>query len=405
MADISKNYHSRLLDMSNAFDKPIERLKKSHVDAKYSNWIIWLLLAPFREYTRFMKVHEGLKKLSAESLTTLVIPSSVLLTTGYRYLLGNINNLIELVGILTIGFGLGYLFSLIIYWRYLLDFNSDHFHTGAYKTFREQEYNMFKMALIDKAGDFYFQGVYDYIGTMQAGNAEFNALSEKITDYFDKDKKQLETKFALIQTRYNRQKKNIEAIYKQNEEQINKITGMYESLIQDYDATIKEVSDGVEYVIELIKDINNVLFRLRNDEFSSKDLNLVSGFTLYELVGKELYKVEDVGTSGRTPKVIQIDDPFYKDWGVVEVIKKNLKQPVINEPYENHTVVSVKMSIDRDKQWVYNFHFDSDNQKVNHLLVQNDIIDSREVYRLIHALCLIAERMQSITFKEADKHG
>lgn len=47
-------------------------------------------------------------------------------------------------------------------------------------------------------------------------------------------------------------------------------------------------------------------------------------------------------------------------------------------------------------QWVYNFHFDKDNQKVNHLLVKNDIIDSREVYRLIHALCLVTERMDRI---------
>ncbi len=134
---------------------------------------------------------------------------------------------------------------------------------------------------------------------------------------------------------------------------------------------------------------------------------MVMGF-LHELRGRELHKLEDVGTSGRTPKIIDIDNPYYEDWGVVEVIKKDMKQPVINHPYENHTIVSVKMNIDRDKQWVYNFHFDSDKQKVNHLLVKNDIIDSREVYRLIHALCLITERMQQTdhtTLKEANKHG
>ncbi|MCM3588893.1 hypothetical protein M3182_25035 [Mesobacillus maritimus] len=396
--EIGKNYHSRLLHMSKAFDKPIERLKGGHVDAKYSNWMIWLLLAPLREYTRFIKVHEGLKKLSAESLTALVIPSSAILTTLIQWVIGNINNLVDFVGIVTLGLSVGYLLSLIIYWRSLLDFYSDHFHTGAYKVFRKQEYDMFKIALFDKEGDFYFQGVYDYFGKMQAGRDEFTALSDKVTDYFEKDKKQLETKFTLIQNQYNR-------LQAKSDEKINKITEMYESLILDYDEILKDASDGAEYVIELIKDINNVLFRMRNEEFTSKDLNLVCGFTLYEQKGKELHKIEDVGTSGRTPKVININDPLYKDWGVVEVIKKNLKQPVINEPYENHTVVSVKMNIDRDKQWVYNFHFDMDNKKANHLLVKNDIIDSREVYRLMHALCLIAERLQSSTLKEANKHA
>lgn len=398
MVDISKNYHSRLLDMSKAFDKPIEKLKGAHIDAKYNNWVVWLLAAPFREYSRFIKVHEGLKKLSAESLTALVIPSSAILTTAFHWVLGNVNSFIDFTGLATVGFSIGYLFSLFIYWGYLLDFYSDHFHTGAYMKFRKQEYNMFKMALFDKSGDFYFQGVYDYVGSMQAGREEFDALSDKMTVYFEKENKQLQTKFNLIQKRYNR-------VAKQSEMKITEIENAYNSLIQDYDAILKEASDGTEYVIELIKDINNVLFRMRNDEFTSKDLNLVCGFTLYEQRGKELHKVEDVGTSGRTPKVINIDDQLYQDWGVVKVIKENLKQPVINEPYDNHTVVSVKMNIDRSKQWVYNFHFDSDNKKVNHLLVKNDIIDSREVYRLIHALCLISEGMQSGTLKEANKHA
>ncbi|RHW41977.1 hypothetical protein D1B31_04855 [Neobacillus notoginsengisoli] len=398
MVDISKNYHSRLLDMSKAFDKPIERLKGGHVDSRFTSWVVCLLLAPFRQYARIIKVHEGLKKFSAESLTALTIPSSTLLATGVNWTLGNINNLIEFVGVATIGFLAGYIFSLLIYFTYLLDFYSDHFHTGAYKVFRRQEYNMFKMALYDKEGEFYFKGVYDYVGSMQAGRAEFNDLSDKMTDYFEKDKMQLQTKYALIQNRYHR-------LERKSEEKINEIEGAYNSLIQDYDIIVKDLSAGAEYVIELIKHINNVLFRLRNEEFTSKDLDLVCGFTLYEQRGKELHKIEDVGTSGRTPKVLNIDEPQYQDWGVVKVVKDKMKQPVINEPYDNHTVVSVKLNIDRDKIWIYNFHFDSDNKKVNYLLVKNDIIDSREVYRLIHALCLIAERMRNSTLKEANKHA
>lgn len=386
MEDLGKNYHSRLLDMSKAFDKPIERLKSSHVNEKYTNWIVWLLLAPFREIARIGKAQEGIKKFPAESLTALVVPFSPFINVYYLKVVGDLTSVIEYVGAGTLGFVVGYLFSLVIFFGYLLNFNSDHFHTGAYRKWRNQEYQMLHRALLDNKGDFYFQGVYDYIGKMQAGSNEFNALSTKIDDFVTREKDQLQLKYKLMEERYNR-------LERSKSKQIGEVTKTYEILIEEYDAVVNDVSAGSEYVIELIKDINNVLFRMRNDVFSSKDLDLVCGFTLHELRGRELHKLEDVGTSGRTPQVINIDAPYYKDWGVVEVIKKDMKQPVINTPYENHTVVSVKMNIDRAKRWVYNFHFDSDNKKVNHLLVKNDIIDSREVYRLIHALCLITERM------------
>ncbi|WP_078544785.1 hypothetical protein [Litchfieldia alkalitelluris] len=401
MEDVSKNYHSRLLDISKAFDKPIERLKSSHISEKYSNWIVALLFAPFRQLGLIVKVQDGMKKLSAESLTALTIPCFTFINVIYQNIMGNITGVNEYVGAGAIGFIAGYVLTVLLFLTYLLDFYSDHFHTGAYRVFRKQEYNMFHKAFLDNIGDFYFQGVYDYIGKMQTSSNEFNALSDKVTSYFDREKQQLELKFTLLQKRYNR-------LEKENNKLIDEVIATYDVLIEEYDTNVKDLSAASEYVIELIKDINNVLFRMRNGVFSSKDLNLVCGFTLHELRGKGLHKIEDVGTSGRTPKIIDIDDPFYENWGVVEVIKMDMKQPVINCPYEKHTIVSVKMNIDRDKQWVYNFHFDSDNQKVNHLLVKNDIIDSREVYRLIHALCLITERMyqtDNTTLKEAYKNG
>ncbi|WP_349288083.1 hypothetical protein, partial [Pseudoalteromonas sp. BZP1] len=268
----SKNYHSRLLDMSKAFDKAIEKLKDSYLDEKYSNWIIWLLISPFREYKRMMKAHEGLKKFSAESLTALVIPTAGIFTTGSQWLIGNISDLIDLVGAITIGVVGGYLFSILIYWRYILDFYSPHFHTGAYRVFRRQEYNMFRRALFDKPGDFYFQGVYDYLETMQTGSKEYAALSEKMSEYFEKEKTQLELKYKLIKSSFDRQERR-------HQKELDQVEEEYEALWNEYDETLTETLAGVEYIIELVKDINNVLFRMRNQAFSSRDLDLVSGFT------------------------------------------------------------------------------------------------------------------------------
>ncbi|SHN24324.1 hypothetical protein [Gracilibacillus kekensis] len=87
----------------------------------------------------------------------------------------------------------------------------------------------------------------------------------------------------------------------------------------------------------------------------------------------------------------------------MEVIKENLDRPVVNNPYQNHKVISykMKMGLAGEETWVYNFHFDANNKKAMHLLEKADIIDSREVYRLIHALFLLSQGEFNFSKKEA----
>ena len=107
-----------------------------------------------------------------------------------------------------------------------------------------------------------------------------------------------------------------------------------------------------------------------------------------------------MGTTGATPTTIPLKSKKYKDWACVKVVNENLSQPVFNQPYENHVIVSFQMRMNQNATWVYNFHFDSDDKRAWSLLINDDIIESREVYRLIHAFCLILQDAQ-MKLKEA----
>ncbi|MBD8067866.1 hypothetical protein [Bacillus sp. PS06] len=394
MKNEEKNYHSRLLGLSHAFDQVIEKMKGSYIDEKYSNWFLWLLFSPLRDIAQIKSVHNGLKSFSESNFFLAIIPFLSMLTGTVAL---SPSDWIDYIGSMAVGLVVGYIFTICFYYPKLLQFESAHFHTGAYRLFRRQEYEMFRSAFLDNKGEYYFRGLYDYLTSMKITTDDFeelsNNLEKRLDHFFLAEKHQLETKISMLKARLNRQ-----------DEKFNILVNTYEDAIGELEKENEELSKGAEYVIELIKDINKVLYRMKNGVFTTKDLNLVSGFTLYEKRKNFLKKIEDVGTTGSSPNEISLDDKsLYKKWGAVKVVKDELSQPVINYPYENHTVVSlrVKMDIDQHKIWVYNFHFDTTDQKVSHLLVKNDIIDSREVYRLIHALCLLSDHSIQEHLKEA----
>lgn len=375
-----KYYHSRLLELSKVFDGPIEVIKRSFVDEQYSSWIVWLLNSPIRDISKFKSINEGLYSFFTTNKVLALFPfisGAIGPSVLYFSQLGPTLSV-------CISFILGYLFTMIFYFPMLLTFNSGHFHTGAYRTFRKQEYELFKLAFLDEKRDFYFKGLYDYISIMILGNQDvdrvYNLVDKRLDSYIHFEKQHLESQKGILEDRL-----------KQKEVTFDKMKAEYDDFIDQLVFERDEVLLGSEYVIELIKDINKVLFRMKNNLFSMKDLNLISGFTLYEKRGDILYCLEDVGTTGATPKHISIKSSVYKLWGVVIVINENLKQPLVNHPYENHVIVSFQMKMDYNKVWVYNFHFDQDDKKAWSLLVKNDIIESREVYRLIHALCLLSQ--------------
>ena len=385
--DEQKNYYSRILGLSKVFDGVIEEIKNSHLDnleKSNSSWLFWLLGGPIRDFKRLGEVNKGFQSLIDSGILLSFFP---LISMGAAPFIVRVDQL-DIVEKALIGFIIGYIMTLTLYMGKIVQFKSGHFHIGAYKTFHRQEYDLFKVALLDNKGDFFFKGIYDYLGTMATNRMEFEQIYSMIDGKLERhiriEKHQLETKVSLLWDRLGRNEKKTDETAAAYDEFINQLMDEREELLQGYD-----------YVVDLIKDVNTLLFRMKNGLFSTKDLNLLSGFTLFELQDKDLMKIEDVGTTGSTPNTLPLDSK--RNWGAIDVIKSKKDNPVINTPYKNHTVVSYKMKIGigTGKVWVYNFHFDSDNKKAKHLLVNNDIIVSREIYRLIHALCLLSQENYS----------
>lgn len=379
---MDKNYHSRLLDISKRLDHVIERLKSSYIDEKYSNWVIWLLLAPFRDLAKIKDIQQGMMRFSSVLLAFIPIVST---GTG-TFVLEGMDIPAYFKPVIT--GAAGYLFSLAFYFPQLLNFKSEHFHTGAYRIWRRQEYDIFRTAFLDNKNDFYFKGLYDYV--TKAGEV-YQMVDRRLSDYLQNERTNYKSEIRNLQEQLDLVNKNAEQITKDFQD-------FTDDLIEERDELFVEL----EYLIQLLKDVNMLLFRMFNGEFNRGDLDVLTGFTLYELREDKLCLIKDRKTSGASPKEISLHDPKYAHYGTVRVILDNSRsKPYINTSYTGHVVVSFRLNMDNKGVWVYNFHFDESDHRSWKLLVENGNIDSREIYRLIHALCLLSLDEHYFSDKEA----
>lgn len=390
----NKNYHSILLGLSRNFDDVIEEMKDSYQDEKYSNWVIYLLLSPLIDISRINRNRKGIESAIKSHIgQAYMIPFISGLSGMGLAFFQEINPWVYSI----LGIFFGYVFLLPYYFKKMITFQSGHFHTGAYRIFRNQEYTLMKQALLDEKRDYFFKGIYDYLNHISSDSEQYlqiyKMIEEKLDRHHQVEVKQLETKNTLLRERL-----------KKADQLLEKTMEEYESFVKELRKIDRNRKEGMEIVIDMIKEINSVLFRMGNGTFSKKDLGFVSAYTIYRKERDSLIKIEDVGTSGTSPSVLSLKEDT--KWGAVEVINKQTDKPVINEPYDNRMVVSFRIRMranGKEEIWVFNFHFDLTDKKPQHLLLKNDIIESREVYRLIHALCLLTS--QSMHVKEEYTNG
>lgn len=375
-----KNYHSRLLNVSQQMDEVIEKLKASYIDQKLEMpWLLWLMAAPLRDMAKVKQLQQGILTFFTTKAFLSIFPILVGLLGPWLLAFTNLPSWVAPF----ITFVIGYLISMGFYFPQLTNFQSDHFHLGAYKTWRKQEYELFKGAFLDPQGEFYFKGLYDYVTSSKEGYRLIEGLIHEF--------------LANERTEYKAKIFSLEENIKQNLKNTEEITNEYEEFTQSLISERDELLQEFEYVIHLLKDLNTLLFRIHNKGMDLRDLDILTGFTLYELRDDTLFQLADVGTSGNTATEISLDNEKYAHYGVVKVVKDNMSLPYFNHPYPGHVVVSYKMNIDNKNTWVYNFHFDDSDTKAWKLLIENGIIESKEIYRLIHAFCLLS---QDKRFKE-----
>lgn len=395
---MEKNYHSRLLLVSERFDSVIERLKTSYIDQKYQlPWWLWLLLAPVRDFAKVKDMQKGIEAFFKTSAFLVILPYLTAVGGWLVSLFYSFEISFPSWTVTAISFVFGYIASMVMYFPQLLSFKSEHFHTGAYRVWRRQEYDLFQSSFLDEKGDFFFKGLYDYVTNSSEGQKAIESLVNNgymnVENLFSNYIQNERTKY---ESTIHRLEESNQELKTKMEELNNEYQNFNTSLIADRDDILQQSQN----VVDLLKDLNTLLFRIHNKGLTTQDLDILTGFTLYEVQGNKLVQIEDRKTSGVTPKVIDLDEPKFADYGVVKVVKENLNQPFFNHPYSGHVVVSYKMRIDNSGTWVYNFHFDESNTKAWKLLVENDIIESKEIYRLVHAITLL-----TINFKNAGMEG
>jgi hypothetical protein len=371
---------SRLEEISTEFDKVISILRGSQADKKRKvrNWIVTWLLLPFSTLTDIKALFKGVKNLNLSPalplLTgTILSPMATFISEKPWYLL------------MAYGLLAGYIFSFIfIAPRTMCQFDSGYFRIGAYAFFRKQEYDMFKKTLLHDDNTLYFTPIYHQMSLLMnkehASKEHIEIIHKRIDTFLNQEK-----------AHYLAQIKSLQDKFEQKEQEHKQAIKEYDDELEKVVQKSKEVHIGIQYIVEFLKATNTALYRIKNNCFSIADItNMVScGITIYEMDngGTILRKKYDEGTSGSSPSEISLEDSKYATARAVT----SEDDVEIDEPSPGRFVVSRKMKMGYNKIWVINFHFDESQEKPLFLTVSNDILNTQEVMRMIHALCLLKQ--------------
>ncbi|HDR7676638.1 TPA: hypothetical protein QCX88_004808 [Bacillus wiedmannii] len=342
----------KIKDLSTDFDKVFKTFENSYTDTEKSNWIIALIIS-----IKDPSLYRNLKVIIAGIVS---IVSSV--ASSYFFLSPEDSK----VWIYGLAIGLWLIMAYFIQYKKMIDINNaKYFHCGAYRFSRKPEYDLFYKQVHNS---FSFKVLYDSI---TSSGPAYDELKGKL--------EQIHIKQADVQ--------ELQSKYEQELENVK-------NLKQELDDVIYQVN----FTSQLIKDIITILYQMNNDCFKESSLQLVCGFTIYELSEdkKSLNKIIDEGTTGAAKKTYEVPDEISQEhYAAIRVMNPNKEDryaPEFDHPYNDHVIISLKMNMNEGKTWVFNFHAETTEDKHIFLLLSDNLISTRETFRLTHALCLNLQR-------------
>lgn len=374
---------NRLEEISMDFDNVIKTLRGSEADRKVKvrHWIITWLTIPFSTLIDLKGFFKNVNKLNL----TPIIP--VVAGTALAPLVGFFVNIPWYILAFS-GLVLGYLISFgVIAPKMMCTFQSGYFRIAAYALFRKQEYDLFRKGLLHE-DSLYFTPIYQQVALMM--NKE--DLSDKHLDLIHQ----------RIDTFLNQEKMGLQAQVHALRERIKELEGIHKQAIEDYHKKAESLVDdsfelhtGLGYIVDFIKATNTALYRKKNKLFNISDIvqMLSCGITIYKKQNDWLIKAYDEGTSGASLEKYPLDQkhPEYKDHAVVRAALKEDNFEEIDRPYGDRFIVARRMKMDYDETWIINFHLEETAEKSLFLTVSNDILNTEEVFRMVHAICLLKQ--------------
>ncbi|MCU6793971.1 hypothetical protein OB236_17855 [Paenibacillus sp. WQ 127069] len=246
----------------------------------------------------------------------------------------------------------------------MLTLDDPYFTPVMYKLFRPKEYYLILNYLKSSHS---FEWAYDMVKNIFRDNS-FKSISEHYEKEIEKLRNQNDN---LIQNLAERAQ-----FLKEAELEIDKLDQQIDLLIQQ--VTTNE--DGFNTAID-------TLYRLRRRDpslFGINDLRILSNFSLFELIGDDLYMIGEQGTT-ETPSHIDIHDPEYAHYSSIRLISSEKSLEYATSDREGRTVASYWIELPSERVLIYNFHYDSTNLQLR------DTIESKEMYRLIRIICILLD--------------
>lgn len=363
LKEIKVNYHSYLSDIKATIDPVITQMR-SQIGQPWrsKSWA-----GPIKTILGYFKYARVLKGIG--TTFPFLVP----------FVLGIFANRLWPFWVTVIG---GPILLLLIYYFYVLNYRGkmvtighEHFHIEAYKALRPNEYEKFLAQFINKS-DFTFEGLYDLVNIVFSKN--------------DHDPSNVDYIVAYSQSQLDFLRNTIEELKGTIDEQ--------EKAIDTLESDLVESENAIYNLVGIIKKVNENLYRYVNDRLDYSDLDFISGFSLFRKVGNKLHLIMDKGTSGKR-YILDLEEDI--NFAAVAAANDEQEKAHFNVPYAGRNVVAFRMSMLDDEIWVWCFHFDDDDYRALSLVSANDIIESRQIRRVIHSFCLTIQKKHLISQKEA----
>lgn len=364
VTQIKANYHSYLSELKHVLDPEI-RMMRSQIGTP---WHGKAWKGPIKTFAGYFKAAKPIAAVQWASLPIIGPLIGGVLAGHY----GSWPIWITILGAALLALGV-YYFYVRSYIGKMATIGLPEFHVEAFKAKRPKEYEKTWAQFVNK-DQFTFEGLYDIVNTV------FSQSSH--------DPDRIDYIIAYSQSQYDHMLQTVEDLKKRIDEQEEDISILEQLLVQS--------DNGVVYLVDLIKKINQTLYRSVNDCFSLHDMDFVTGFSLYRRVGNILEPIMDKGTSGKKRSLdLNVDTAFAAVLAAMDPEGKAFQ----NTPYEGREVIAFRLDMLDGESWVWCFHFDTGDKRALSLLKENDIIEAREIRRMVHSLCLVYQKNQ-LSLKE-----
>lgn len=366
----------RLERITEKLDQASKMIRSSEIDTKLKvkHWILTWFLLPFHSLLDIKGLFKGFKSLNLSPALpllagTILLPfASFVVDTEWYILLG--------WGALT-----GYFFSFFfIAPRTMCEFTSGYFRIGAYSIFRSQEYEIFKQSLVH-GDDFYFSAIPKELQLLINSDDNLKLVHTRIDTFLNQEKAELAQKVKVLEEKYLEKEKELkQAIIEYDREASNLLKAN------------TEVHKAMGYLVDFLKSTRLALLRKSNRKLNIADLSnmLGAGVSIFIIREKFLELKGEEQTAGDLPSIIHFDDELYSHSPFVDAAL-NEQGESFDEPEKNYFIISKRFKMKNHEEWVISFHVDSGVEKALFLSVGNDILETKEVYKMIHSLCLLQQ--------------